>query len=288
MIIMFKTISNIKPLLRLLRPKQWIKNTFVLTPLLFSYSFGNLVAVVNSVIAFALFCIASSSTYLLNDIKDVNQDRLHPVKSVSRPIASGEVASDFALFVLFLLYLVLIGAYLIDPNVLRVIAIYIGINYLYTFFLKHEPILDIFVIALGFVLRVYAGTQAIHVAMSSWIFVTTLCLALYMASIKRRQELIFHGERARKSLKNYSVGLVERYAEMSATGALVFYSMYVVEERPQLLFSIPVVMFGLFRYWYLVNQKGAGESPTDSLLEDWQLILTVVAWVVMCITLMGN
>ena len=120
------------------------------------------------------------------------------------------------------------------------------------------------------------------VPVSGWMFVTTLCLALYLAAVKRRQELSQSGTNGRKVLEDYTVSLVERYAEMSATGALVFYSMFVMSAKPQLVTTIPLVLFGLFRYWYVVEKMQGGESPTDVLLADWQLLLTVLLWVVVC------
>jgi hypothetical protein len=123
--------------------------------------------------------------------------------------------------------------------------------------------------------------MAVGVPVSSWMFITTLCLALYLAAVKRRQELK-HGTETRKVLETYSVALVDRYAEIAATGALVFYSMFVLSVRPQMVVTIPIVLFGLFRYWYVVEADEAGESPTDALLDDWQLIAAVLLWLAAC------
>jgi 4-hydroxybenzoate polyprenyltransferase len=143
-------------------------------------------------------------------------------------------------------------------------------------------VLDIFTIALGFVLRVYAGAMALNVPVSSWMFITTLCLALYLGAVKRRQELKQSGSDGRQVLKQYTVVLVDRYAEMSATGALLFYSMFVMSTRPELVVTVPLVLFGLFRYWFVVEALEGGESPTDALLADGQLLTTVVLWVSLC------
>jgi 4-hydroxybenzoate polyprenyltransferase len=165
--------------------------------------------------------------------------------------------------------------------VVYVILGYLLLNLAYTFVLKHQPVLDIFTIALGFVLRVYAGAMALSVPVSGWMFVTTLCLALYLASIKRRQELSSNGSESREVLRHYSITLVDRYAEMSAIGALLFYSLFVITGRPELIISIPLVLYGLFRYWFVVEQ-GGGESPTDALLTDWQLMLVALLWAGAC------
>ena len=164
-----------------------------------------------------------------------------------------------------------------------VIAGYLALNLAYTFVLKHQPVIDIFSIAIGFVLRVFAGAVALDVPVSGWMFVTTLCLALYLAAVKRGQELSQSGTEGRQVLKKYSKPLVDRYAEMSATCALVFYSMFVMSSRPQLVITVPVVLFGLFRYWYVVDVLDGGESPTDALFSDWPLLLTVVGWIGACL-----
>jgi len=160
---------------------------------------------------------------------------------------------------------------------------YLVLNVAYSFWLKHQPVLDIFTIAIGFVLRVYAGAQVLQVSVSSWMFVTTLCLALYLAAIKRRQELVMSKGEAREVLKHYTVELADRYAEMAATGALLFYSIFVIFTHPDLVITVPLVLFGIFRYWYMVESLNAGESPTDALLSDWQLLATIFLWIACCI-----
>lgn len=275
-------LSQLRGLLMLLRPKQWVKNGFVLAPLVFSGEFLHANAVSNALLAVLLMCIASSATYIVNDMHDIERDRRHPKKSKARPLAAGIVSIPMAIVLLASLYSILIWGWFVAPNVVMVIGAYLAINLAYTFVLKHQPVVDIFTIAIGFVLRVYAGAIALTVPVSGWMFVTTLCLALYLAAVKRRQELSQTGTEGRKVLKKYSVLLVDRYAEMSATGALVFYSMFVMSSKPQLVITIPFVLFGLFRYWYVVEELDGGESPTDALLADWQLLLTVVLWVGVC------
>jgi 4-hydroxybenzoate polyprenyltransferase len=261
-----------------MRPKQWVKNGFVLAPLIFSQQFTDLGAVGDALAATGLFCLAASATYVLNDYHDIERDRLHPVKSKTRPLAAGQVSKPQALTLLAVLAMALASGMVLLPWVGLVIVGYLALNASYTMFLKNQPVVDIFVIAIGFVLRVYAGAMALSVPVSSWMFVTTLCLALYLAAVKRRQELLHQGTGGRRVLEQYSVGLVDRYAEMSATGALLFYSLFVVTSRPELVVTIPFVIYGLFRYWFLVEHLHGGESPTEALLSDWQLIATVILW----------
>jgi decaprenyl-phosphate phosphoribosyltransferase len=269
-------------LIKLMRPKQWIKNGFVLAPLVFTGAFLDAGAVSYVLLAALLFCVASSATYIINDMHDIEPDRRHPKKSKTRPLAAGIVSVPAALVLLAFLYAVLVLGWFVAPKVVMVIAAYLVLNLAYTFVLKHQPVVDIFTIAIGFVLRVYAGAMALAVPVSSWMFITTLCLALYLAAVKRRQELSQSGTEGRKVLEKYSVSLVDRYAEMSATGALIFYSMFVMSAKPELVITVPLVLFGLFRYWFVVEALDGGESPTDALLADWQLLLTVVLWVAAC------
>ncbi|MBK9441145.1 MAG: decaprenyl-phosphate phosphoribosyltransferase [Comamonadaceae bacterium] len=266
-----------------MRPKQWVKNGFVLAPLVFAGEFLDRYAVSQTLFAALLFCIASSASYIVNDIHDMERDRLHPKKSQARPLANGAISVKPALVLLGALYAILVWGWFVSPRVVQVIAVYLVVNLAYTYVLKQEPVLDIFTIAFGFVLRVYAGATALSVPVSSWMFVTTLCLALYLAAVKRRQELLQSGADGRQVLQKYSVSLVDRYAEMSATGALVFYGMFVMSAKPQLVVTVPIVLFGLFRYWYVVEALDGGESPTDALLSDWLLLVSVLLWVTVCV-----
>ena len=275
-------LAALKGLFQLMRPRQWVKNGFVLAPLLFTGSFLQPESIAQALLAMAFFCVASSATYIVNDLKDIERDRRHPKKSRTRPLAAGIVSVRAALVLLALLYAVLIVGWFVQPAVLLVILGYLALNIAYTYVLKHQPVIDIFTIAFGFVLRLYAGAQALSVPVSSWMLITTLCLALYLAAVKRRQELSQSGSEGREVLERYSVALVDRYAEMSATGALLFYSMFVMEKSPDMVLTIPVVLFGLFRYWYVVDRFDLGESPTDALLSDWPLLATIAVWTGVC------
>ncbi len=269
-------------LIRLMRPEQWVKNSFVLAPLIFAGRFLDRAAVAEALLAALLFSLASSAAYILNDLHDLAQDRRHPRKS-RRPLAAGHVSKSHALVLFALLCGVLVWSGLQRPNVGLVLLAYLVLNLAYTFVLKHQPVIDLFSIAIGFILRVQAGAVAVDVPVSAWMFVTTLCLALYLASIKRRQELAHSGRDGRRVLEQYSVTLVDRYAEMAATGTLLFYSLFVMTVRPEMAISIPVVLYGLFRYWFVVETLEGGESPTDALFSDWQLFVTVLLWLAICL-----
>jgi 4-hydroxybenzoate polyprenyltransferase len=254
-----------------------------LAPLVFARAYADPKSIGFALLAFVLFCIASTACYIVNDIHDIESDRAHPVKRLTRPLAAGDISVRSAVLLLLALYGVLAVGFVVHPPLAVPIAGYVVLNLAYTYYLKHQPVLDIFSIASGFVLRVYAGAEGIGVPLSSWMAVTTLCLALYLAAIKRRQELATAGTDARKVLLEYSISLVDRYAEMSAVGALIFYSLFVMSTNNKLIVTIPLVIFGLFRYWYVVEAKDGGESPTDALLTDRPLIACIAVWGVACI-----
>lgn len=280
--------ARLRVTLALLRPREWSKNIFVLAPLVFAGAFMRFDALREAGLAFALFCVAASAVYIVNDLHDIDEDRAHPLKSKKRPLASGALDTRDAIAVLVLLYVVLALGCLWLPRAGVVVVAYVLLNIAHTYLLKLQPVIDIFSIAIGFMLRVYAGAQAIAVPVSSWMFVTTLCLALYLASIKRRQELNWAGGTGRAVLQHYTAPLLDRFAQTAATGALIFYSLFVMATRPELVATIPFVLFGLFRYQWLVEVRAAGESPADTLLGDWQLILTVLFWLGLCAWAIGH
>ena len=264
-------------LARLLRPRQWIKNAFVLAPTLFAGLYLDGGAVLRALAAAGVFCVASSLVYVVNDLADLEADRQHAAKRHARPLASGAVSVSAARGVLIVLAVLLVAGGIALPAVSGAIACYLALNLAYSLKLKRIPVVDLFCIATGFVLRVFAGALAVEVPLSSWMLITTLCLALYLAAIKRRQELAAGGS-SRVVLGSYSVELLDRYAELSSISAIVFYSLYVIDVRPALVITIPLVLFGVFRYWYMVRTLDVGESPTEALWGDWPLMLTVLAW----------
>jgi decaprenyl-phosphate phosphoribosyltransferase len=271
-----------RAILLLLRPRQWVKNTFVLAPLVFSGYFTRPAAVRDAIVAVMLFCAAASAAYVFNDIIDAPADARHPVKARTRPLASGEVSMTQARWVFAALLALVLASFAWNVPTALVAVAYVALNIAYTLRLKRMPVVDIFVLAAGFVMRVYAGAAAIDVPVSSWMLITTLSLALYLAVIKRRQELVGTGATTRSVLQFYTIPLLDRYAETAALSAIVFYGLFVVTIRPRLNATMPFVLFGLFRYWYLV-ESGGGEAPTEVVWSDPTLILTVLAWAAVCI-----
>lgn len=270
-------------MINLFRPRQWIKNLFVFAPLIFSGYLINISAVMNSIFAFIFFCLAASSVYIVNDINDVEKDKLHP-KKCKRPIASGIVSPLKAKLIVIILYGLLLFSVFLNWELTAILIGYILINYAYSYYLKHQPVLDIFCIAIGFVLRTYAGAVVINVPISNWMLITVLSLSLYLAAIKREREILGTGSITRNSLKKYSLNLIKRYVEISASCTIIFYSLYIIEARPELVLTIPLILFGLFRYWYINETSDICESPTDAVLEDWPILVTVLIWGVVVIS----
>jgi 4-hydroxybenzoate polyprenyltransferase len=267
------------PLIQLLRPKQWVKNGFVIAPLIFSEQYLNTKAVFQALLATGLFCITSSAVYLFNDLCDYGNDRLHPEKKYQRPLAAGLVSVRQAKVLLTLLVVAIALILVYQRQTAIALVAYLALNVAYSLKLKSIPVIDIFCIATGFVLRVFVGGLAISVTISSWMLITTLCLALYLAVIKRKQELRVHGNAGRSILGIYTLPLLDRYGEFAAMCSVVFYGLFVIEVRPKLVVTVPIVLLGFFRYGFIVESKQGGESPTDVIWTDLPLALTVLAWV---------
>jgi len=267
----------IKATLRLLRVKQYTKNSFIFVPLIFSQA--TLAGIVNnlpnSLIAFAAFCLISSSAYILNDLFDLEKDKLHPVKA-KRPLASGELSVSFASGLLFLTLAAAIALSLLLSLALSfVIIAYLLNNLFYSFYLKQYALFDIFSLSLGFLLRVFAGAVAIKVPVSAYLFLVVFFLSLYLGAGKRRYELLLLGENSdghRQALKGYSVYYLDQIMLIASTVTLVIYALYIMKAKNHMLvYTVPVITLGLFRYYFLTHSEQKGE-PADDILQD-KLIL---------------
>lgn len=276
-------------ILQLLRPKQWIKNLFIFAPILFSGLLTDLSVLVINIEAFIAFCLVSSAVYVINDIADVEADRTHKKKRF-RPIASGDVSIPEAR-VVFVILLALAIAICTIMNVKFIIAIalYFVINVLYTSFVKNIVLLDVFFISFGFMLRVAAGAFAIDVQLSSWMILTTIFISLFLGISKRRAELSQSDQenipKQRKVLEQYSVAFTDQMNTIAATGTIISYALYTVSERAveafhsdNLIYTTPFVIYGIFRYMYLIHKKNLGESPTQIVTKDPAIIINSVLW----------
>lgn len=283
-----------KPFIRVLRPSQWLKNFFVFTPLIFSKHLFEGEFIIHGVTAFFGFCFASSSIYILNDIVDREADKFHPEKK-KRPIASGEISlSASVILSMLLVLLTLFVALLLPKEFLFTVFLYIAIQFSYSLKLKHVVLVDIFIIAFGFMLRVFAGAFAIQVQISHWIIITTMFLSLFLAASKRRSEFVLvknlQIETKRKVLEEYSLEFLDMILMITATGMAISYALYTMAERTltvfgseNLIFTSVFVLFGIFRYLYLVLRKGQGENPIAILLKDKAMGLNMLLWLTACI-----
>ncbi len=270
------------PYLLVLRPHQWLKNLMLFFPpflggVLFTPGFFQ-----KGLLPFAVFCIASSATYIFNDIRDQEQDRVHPKKQ-HRPIASGAVAvSHAAVFGIVLFVASILLSLKLPMAFLAWLMAYLGLSFAYSSVLKDQPIFDIFCVASGFVFRLFAGGAAFDVKVSDWLFLSVLLLALFLSAGKRLGEKKMLGDSSgqhRKSLDAYPDGTLDGFMYMSGAAVLVTYTMYVITMH-KLVFTVPLCCFGLFRYMMIVKRGGSGD-PTDSLLKDPVLFMVGVLWVVM-------
>ncbi|MFN0072726.1 MAG: decaprenyl-phosphate phosphoribosyltransferase [Chloroflexota bacterium] len=278
------------PLLAALRPKQWTKNLLIFAALLFSIRFTQLATWQAAIIAFAAFCLFSSAGYLVNDLLDVEADRQHPTKRL-RPIASGSVSRMTALLTIVVLVVSGVALALSLGPLFTAVAIgYLVVSVSYSVWLKHYVLLDLFGIAAGFVLRAAAGAVAITVPISPWLYVCTGLVALFLALGKRRNELILLESSAgqhRRNLDDYTVELVDQLTLIVTAAAVIAYSLYTISgdgrsTNPAMMLTIPFVMYGLFRYLYLVHIRKLGGNPEDLLLQDRPLSISVIAWILTC------
>jgi 4-hydroxybenzoate polyprenyltransferase len=275
-------------LFRLVRPRQWVKNAFVAAPLFFTPAAWTKPQVLSAVLAIVVFCLLSSAVYVINDYADREADRLHPDKK-TRPIASGEISPAFALAVAGLLVIIasVLAVRFLPKGAVTIAALYLAINLLYSFWLKHVALLDVLMVATGFVLRVDAGAAAIHIEPTVWIVVCTGLLALFLALAKRRDDLAKQlAEEHRPSLAGYNRRFIDQALSMVLGALLVSYLIYTTDQSviarygtDKLYLTAPFVIAGVLRYLQITLVEERSGSPTDIALTDRFLIATVLGWV---------
>jgi 4-hydroxybenzoate polyprenyltransferase len=282
-------------LLKAMRPKQWVKNLLLFAGFVFTvnerwhpFSPAMWTYLTRAAVAFVLFSLVSSAVYLANDVIDVENDRQHPTKR-NRPIASGALPAWLAVVVAILLIPVcLCGAYLMQPLFALVMASYLVMQVGYLFVFKHIVLLDVFILALGFVIRAVSGAVVIGAVISPWLYTVTLLGALFLGLCKRRSELVLLEGRAgdhRKILELYTPSLLDSLISIVASSTIMAYSLYTFTS-PKLpgnnlmMLTIPFVIFGMFRYVYLSHLRNAGGSPEEVFLKDKPIIVTIALWIV--------
>lgn len=277
-------------LLKAMRPKQWAKNVLLYAALFFALEFTDPQSIMRATAGFLLFCLFSSCVYIINDLRDREKDKLNK-RTASRPIASGALKPSVAIaFVSILLPVTFILSYFLSPWFALVGAIYMAKDFAYSFGLKHVVILDVFLIAAGFTIRAAAGAIAIGANISAWLYIVTTLGALFLALNKRKHELLLLGADAsshRKVLDEYSPALVEEMLAVITASTVIAYSLYTftAENLPQplrenhlMMLTIPFVLYGIFRYLYLVYQRDVGSSPEDVLFKDRPLLICVILY----------
>ncbi|WP_018871994.1 decaprenyl-phosphate phosphoribosyltransferase [Thioalkalivibrio sp. ALJ16] len=282
----------LQSLIKLLRPHQYIKNGFVFLGVVFAHEWGEADTVLAASLTFLAFSAMASAVYVLNDIVDVEADRRHPTKC-RRPIASGAIAVPTA-WVIFAVAVVLALALaaLVSTWVIALITIYLVLNVAYSWSLKHIVILDVFSIAAGFMLRILAGTLGLGIEPSQWLLLCGLMLTLFLGFAKRRAELADvriergeTGEGARRVLDDYSVSLLDQFIAISAACTVLAYGLYTVSAETialhgtdGLIYTLPFVIYGIFRYLFLLHARGGGNDTSRDLVTDPHLLATVAVW----------
>lgn len=279
-----------------IRPGQWVKNLFVFAPLIFS---RNLFVVEHSLTvlaAFGLFCLLTGSVYLLNDLLDIEKDRRHPIKA-KRPLPSGRLKPSAAVAAAIVLSIGSLGASYALHAIFGVFATcYFLINVAYSTKLKHVVIVDVMLIAFGFVFRVLAGAAVIDVPATSWLLMCTILLALLLGFAKRRHELVLLNEQAdnhRRVLEHYTPYFLDQMIIIVSAATVMSYALYTISpetvahfKTTKLIYTIPFVLYGIFRYLYLVNLREEGGNPASILLTDRPLFLNIFLWLFTCILIM--
>jgi decaprenyl-phosphate phosphoribosyltransferase len=272
-------------LIRLMRPHQWLKNVFVFAGLLFGQAWHNGPLVERVFWAFLAFCCASSLVYILNDWRDRAADALHPVKR-QRPLASGAVTPQGALVLAGLLAGLALALAWGQTALLLLLGLYILLNLAYSWGLKHVPVVDVSIIASGFMLRLLAGTLAVGIPPSRWLLLTGLFIALFLGFSKRKAETFHEPDQQRAVLEHYPPALLDTYMAATMTATVITYGLYATSAEAlqqhggRLIYTVPVVVFGLLRYTYQVH-RGRGEDVSRDLLRDPWIVAAGIAWLVL-------
>ena len=281
------SITWLQPLVQSMRPRQWIKNGLLFIPLIFDKQLTNWPALARVVMGFVLFCILSSLVYIINDLMDFEADRNHPLKRL-RPIASGRLKASTARLAAVVLALVFfVPAIWLSPEFALIGLVYLVLNLAYSAWLKHTPILDVMILASFYVLRVGAGVVLINVhQFSPWLYLFTTFLALFLGIGKRRAELFLLEDEAnshRKSLEGYSLSLLDQLILIVSSSAVITYSLYTfsapnLPANHAMMLTIPFVIYGIFRYLYLVHKEQCGGEPEEVLFKDRPLQASILLW----------
>lgn len=282
-------------ILKTLRPKQWTKNGFIFAALIFDVKLFQVEPVVRTILGFMLLCLISGTVYVINDLVDIERDRQHPTKK-NRPLPAGQVSVSAAIItVVVLLIICLPLSFVLDPIFGLITTSYLLLQVAYSFILKNLVIVDVFTLAAGFVLRVAAGVALIEAErFSPWLYVITILLALFLGLGKRRQELILLQNRAintRSILNEYNIPFLDAMMSIVTTGTIITYAFYTfsapnLPDNHLMMLTIPYVIYGIFRYLYIIHVQGNGGAPDEVLLTDGPLQITIVLFGLTIVTIL--
>lgn len=284
----------LKNYITLIRPHQYLKNLFIFTPLIFALQFTDLNLLARDLVAFIAFSLVASSIYIFNDIKDIEEDKNHPVKKL-RPITSGKISISSGIKLLvILLFIGLTIAFFLNVKFLYILLVYFGMNILYSVTLKHISIIDIIIIAVGFVLRVFSGSIVVNIEASEWLIIMTFLLALFLALAKRRDDVLLSIDNVetRKSIDGYNIEFINSSMIIMASIIIVAYILYTISEQTiekfhsnYLYLTTIFVITGLIRYMQITLVENKSGSPTNVLIKDKFLQITIFLWLISFISL---
>lgn len=289
--------SSLREYVRLLRPKEWIKNGFVFVGVLFANAWRQPNMLEQVSITAAAFCLVASGVYVFNDLLDREQDRAHPHKN-NRPLAAGSITTTAATVLLTVLWLFGFGAaIMVSSKVLLILLTYVLVNIAYSIGLKHVVVLDVFAIASGFMLRILAGTIGIGIPPSQWLLLCGLMIALFLGFSKRRAELYATGEDMshRRVLEHYHPVFLDKMIVLTATCVILTYSLYTMSpvtiqthKTDSLIYTVPFVMYGVIRYIYSLHNQSGGTEPSREIFRDPHLLLAIVGWLAVTLWLISR
>jgi 4-hydroxybenzoate polyprenyltransferase len=282
-----------RDLLKLARPHQWVKNGFVLLGTIFSHRFD---VAPQTALAFAAFCAAASAVYVFNDIFDIQSDRNHPVKR-NRPLASGRLSKNYAWIAGAVLTSIAISLALeVSKAACGLVILYGMMNIFYSVWWKNLVIIDVFTIAAGFMIRILVGTIGLSIAPSSWLLLCGMMVTLFLGFSKRRAELLISNRsptaKSRKVLASYSPVIVDQFQSITAACTILSYALYTVSQdtvalhgSANLIYTVPFIVYGIFRYLFLLHAEGSGEDTAKDIILDWHLRITVVSWIIVTVSI---
>ena len=263
----------------LMRPFQWVKNIIIFIPLIFSKKIFEFDSFILSFTVFICFILASSIIYIFNDIWDLKQDKKHPLKKKIRPLANNNLKKKDAYFLVVFLGLLLSVILKFNVSILGIIITFLILNIFYSIYLKNIVIIDLIIISLSYLVRVWAGSVAINVQLSGWLIICIFCASLFLISFKRIAEIKISNFKSRSVLKKYNNEILLKIIDVSSTCCIIFYALYTVLVNPNLIFTLPLVFMGFFRYYYLYyTAKIFEESPVKIIFSDKPIIVLLILW----------